>query len=213
MVSDQTLASLVSIYITTDHSERVVMVAVGLAESGGNERAHNSNASTRDDSYGLFQINMYGDLGPRRRQQYGLRSNAELYDPNRNVDIAGKIYRSQGKSAWGTYTSGAYRQYTDRATAAVGAVTGSGGLGSIVEAATEAPGEVLGALNPLDDMYRAVAGALSWVGAAAGWIGDPHNWVRVLQVGGGIVLALVAVNIFMKPAIDQVASPIINAVR
>jgi hypothetical protein len=47
----------------------------------------NPDASTGDLSYGLFQINMLGDLGPARRKKFGLSSNDILYDPLKNAMI------------------------------------------------------------------------------------------------------------------------------
>lgn len=55
--------------------------AIGMRESRGDPRAHNDNPRTRDDSYGLFQINMRGRLGPARMRQFGISSYAELLDP------------------------------------------------------------------------------------------------------------------------------------
>ena len=52
---------------------RPVMAAIGLAESVGNPRAHNPNASTGDNSYGLMQINMLGAMGPERRAAFGIQ--------------------------------------------------------------------------------------------------------------------------------------------
>lgn len=40
-------------------------VAVAMAESSGDPRAHND--TYQDNSYGLWQINMLGDPGPARR--------------------------------------------------------------------------------------------------------------------------------------------------
>lgn len=86
--------------------------AVALAESGGRATAYNPNRSTGDDSYGLFQINMLGDLGPVRRRQYGLSSNEDLYDPLTNAKVA---YRMSGGGRnwqpWSAFKSGAYRKY------------------------------------------------------------------------------------------------------
>lgn len=86
--------------------------AIVLAESGGRATAHNPNASTGDNSYGLFQINMLGAMGPERRRQFGLRSNEELFDPVKNARIAFQMSRG-GKdwSPWSTYKSGAYKQF------------------------------------------------------------------------------------------------------
>ena len=86
--------------------------AIAMAESGGSAKAHNGNANTGDNSYGLFQINMLGAMGPERRRQYGLSSNDDLYDPLVNAKVAYKM--SKGGTSWGpwsTYGSGAYKQY------------------------------------------------------------------------------------------------------
>jgi phage protein D len=82
-----------------------------MAESGGNSRALNNNPATGDLSYGLWQINMIGQLGPDRRRQFGLSSNDALYDPATNARVARSIYQSQGIRAWGAYTNGSYRQF------------------------------------------------------------------------------------------------------
>ena len=52
--------------------------AVAKAESNGRPFAFNGNAKTGDSSYGLFQINMIGDLGPDRRDKFDLDANVEL---------------------------------------------------------------------------------------------------------------------------------------
>src|SRR5688500_18676553 len=59
--------------------------AVVKGESGGNPRAFNGDTSTGDMSYGLAQINMIGDMGKQRQQQWGLQSPDDLYDPATNI--------------------------------------------------------------------------------------------------------------------------------
>lgn len=86
--------------------------AIAMAESGGSAKAYNGNANTGDKSYGLFQINMLGAMGPERLRQYGLASNDSLFDPLTNAKVAYKM--SHGGTSWGpwsTYGSGAYKQY------------------------------------------------------------------------------------------------------
>lgn len=72
-----------------------------MKESMGKPFAHNKNSRTGDNSYGLFQINMIGSLGPARLKQFGLKSNNELFDPYTNAKIA-YIMSNGGKdwSAW-----------------------------------------------------------------------------------------------------------------
>ena len=91
------------------------MVAIALAESGGKSKAHNPDASTGDNSYGLWQINMLGNLGPARRKQFGISSNEELWDPVTNAKAALMILNSQGLGAWSVYKSGAYKNHLSAA--------------------------------------------------------------------------------------------------
>ena len=112
-----------------------LMAAISFAESGGNPRAHNTNASTGDNSYGLMQINMLGAMGPERRAAFGIQSNEQLFDPLTNMKAAKKIFDSQGLGAWSVYRSGAYKQFlpgsytpaTDAASAASQPSTTSSG--------------------------------------------------------------------------------------
>lgn len=98
-------------------------VAVALAESGGNPRAH--NAVPPDNSYGLWQINMLGSMGPARRKQFGLQSNEDLYDPATNARAMAAISNG-GKNwtPWTTYTRGSYLAFLPQARAAAGNTTG-----------------------------------------------------------------------------------------
>lgn len=78
--------------------------AVGMKESGGNPSAFNGNASTGDKSYGLFQINMIGSLGPARLRQYGLSSADELFDPVVNCRVMMRL--SNNGTNWGPWGIG-----------------------------------------------------------------------------------------------------------
>lgn len=86
-----------------------IMEAIAMAESSGNSSAHNKVPP--DNSYGLWQINMIGALGPERRAQLGLSRNEQLFDPATNARAAKVIFDSQGLGAWSVYRSGAYRQF------------------------------------------------------------------------------------------------------
>jgi len=72
--------------------------AVAMKESTGRPMAHNQNSNTGDNSYGLFQINMIGKLGPARLGYYGLSNNEELFDPLTNARIA--YIMSEGGKNW-----------------------------------------------------------------------------------------------------------------
>lgn len=96
-------------------SELATGVKVALAESGGDTMSHNTNAGTGDNSYGLFQINMLGDMGPDRRKKFGIKDNKELFDPMVNTRAALIIWRESGWNAWSTYKTGKYKGGLDKA--------------------------------------------------------------------------------------------------
>lgn len=100
--------------------EAVILTAIAKYESGYFAGAY--NGENRDRSYGLWQINMLGDMGPERRQALGLSSNEQLFDPATNARAALMILRRQGWKAWSVYTSGAYKGGLAEARAAASAV-------------------------------------------------------------------------------------------
>ena len=55
-----------------------------------------------DDSYGLFQINMLGQMGQERLQQFGISAREQLYDPQINVRAAHMVWEQNGNSFAGT---------------------------------------------------------------------------------------------------------------
>lgn len=78
--------------------------AIVMRESTARPTAHNGNANTGDNSYGLFQINMIGGLGEDRREKFDLKHNAELFNPIKNAQIA--YHMSDGGADWGAWAIG-----------------------------------------------------------------------------------------------------------
>jgi len=95
--------------------EAIEMAAIGMAESTGNSGVRNTNPDTGDDSFGLWQINMIGNLGPDRLRRYGLRSADDLKDPETNARVMAAMLRTDGKTAWGAYKDKRYLQYMSEA--------------------------------------------------------------------------------------------------
>jgi len=79
----------------------VVAWAVAKKESNGRPLAFNGNHKTGDSSYGMFQINMIDTLGPDRRTKFDLNSNAELFNPVKNAEIA--YYMTSGGDDWSSW--------------------------------------------------------------------------------------------------------------
>lgn len=81
--------------------EATTLTAVAIAESGGNPGAVNpTDNNGAQTSWGLFQISDGTHNEPRGWN-----------DPEVNTKMAIQKLRSQGLKAWGTYNTGAYRQY------------------------------------------------------------------------------------------------------
>lgn len=75
--------------------------ATAMKESMGTPTSYNGNRKTGDNSYGLFQINMLGFLGPERRDKFDLDSNKDLFDPVTNAEIA--YHMSDGGKDWSAW--------------------------------------------------------------------------------------------------------------
>jgi len=86
---------LVAKYFEADQIDNALKIM--NAESGGNPKAHNLNHQTRDNSYGLFQINLYGGLAKSRPQGW------QLLDPEFNVKYAAELQGKQSWKIWSTH--------------------------------------------------------------------------------------------------------------
>ena len=75
--------------------------AVARVESNGRPMALNDNIKTGDKSYGIFQINMLGELGINRKEKFELVSNKELFDPVTNAEIT--YYMTKGGKDWSSW--------------------------------------------------------------------------------------------------------------
>tara|TARA_R110002049_G_scaffold104221_3_gene250649 strand:- start:222 stop:1118 length:897 start_codon:yes stop_codon:yes gene_type:complete len=92
-----------------DPKDAPLVARIAMGESSGNPTAFNGVG--RDQSYGLMQINMLGEMGPERRAQFGISSNEQLNDPLTNMKAAHAIYKQQGWGAWGAFTNGSYAKF------------------------------------------------------------------------------------------------------
>jgi hypothetical protein len=85
--------------------------AIAKAESNGRPLAFNGNVKTGDNSYGVFQINMLGELGSDRRDKFELDSNAELLNPVVNAQIA--LHMTKGGKDWSSWSSVNGKRYQE----------------------------------------------------------------------------------------------------
>ena len=75
--------------------------SIAKRESNGRPLAYNGDRNTGDHSYGIFQINMIGNLGPDRLEKFNLKSNKELFDPVTNAEIT--YYMTNGGADWSSW--------------------------------------------------------------------------------------------------------------
>ena len=75
--------------------------AIAMRESHGRPMAYNGNRKTGDSSYGIFQINMLGQLGIDRKEKFNLKSNILLFDPTINAEIT--YYMTDGGTDWSAW--------------------------------------------------------------------------------------------------------------
>jgi hypothetical protein len=99
-LTDIELKKLLSL-VGFEGNDLVVAWAIAKKESNGRPLAFNGNHKTGDSSYGMFQINMIDNLGPDRRDKFDLDSNAELFNPVKNAEIA--YYMSRGGEDWSSW--------------------------------------------------------------------------------------------------------------
>jgi hypothetical protein len=146
-----------------DREEAVIATAIALAESAGNPRAHNDKPP--DDSFGLWQINMLGELGPDRRQKLGLSRNEELFDPSTNARAARLVFlEAQSRfTPWSTFTKPPeherYKDHLDVARQAATQLTASQATSGVEPEADLTIEELLDALES-DRGQRALQAAV-----------------------------------------------------
>jgi len=75
--------------------------AIAKRESNGRPMAYNGNRKTGDSSYGIFQINMLGNLGIDRKEKFDLKSNVLLFDPVINAEIT--YHMTNGGKNWSAW--------------------------------------------------------------------------------------------------------------
>lgn len=89
-----------------------VLLAIAYPESNWNPKAE-ANTS-REDSVGIFQINMKAHGSKLEKATGSSDSNVWrtwLQNPINNASMAAQVYKSSGLGAWSTYQNGSYLNY------------------------------------------------------------------------------------------------------
>lgn len=180
-------------------------IAVAMAESGGNPKAHNTNAGTGDNSYGLWQINMLGSMGPARRKQFGIATNEQLFDPATNAKAM--MILSNGTknwAPWSAFKNGSYLRFMPAANSDAAALVKEASanspnplaflfnLGAIGEAGKQA----LASVNPLTGIQGSIANAMN------GFI------QTIFKVGFGFATVVVAISLIIVALVILMRAPL-----
>lgn len=163
-------------------SEIGTMVAIALAESGGDTSALGDQAlETREwgPSVGLWQIrslNAEKGKGTERDETANL-------DPQTNAVHAKSIRDSQGLNAWSTYTSNAYALFLARGNAAAAnAGSGTGGV----------PVQTVGLTSDIKGVANFFVALM-----------DPKTWYRIALILAGLILVFIGVVLLFRKQIEK----------
>ena len=161
-----------------------LMAAIAMAESGGDSTQKNTtdNGGTQT-SWGLWQISdgTHNEPVPN------------ILDPAVNAKAAVDKFQSQGLSAWGTYTSGAYKKFFNGSIPPEAAQGGKGGGGG--DSSQQSQGG-LGLITwPADILNFFITGNTVLTGLL--WIEQPSSWLRIGAFLAGVVLLLFAIRAFI----------------
>lgn len=165
-------------------------VAIARAESQFDTQA--TNFKGFDHSYGLWQVNMHNELGPERRQKYGLTSNEQLFDPRTNARVAYALWKERGGfTDWSTYNDRRYTLYLNGAVFAIKQIE-QGKKG------TEIPSYDTQDIPPGQDSFGSKSvtdtlNPLSGITDAVKFFTNKENWFRAAAVLGGAILIVLAI--------------------
>lgn len=191
---------LMQLWVNNGGSRASAAMAAQVAslESGGNPQAHNK--TFREDSRGLWQINVKSNAHP----EYAA---SNLYDPNVNAKAAIRISRNgQSWSQWSTANAAraalAARgkvDVPDRSRpggesgggggflSGVGGIFGGAGsaLGDIWNWGNRPASEIFNLPNPLEPLADLVKLFI--------WLFSPINWLRMIEFVMGVALLLLGI--------------------
>lgn len=182
-------------------------LAIAIAEHGGgtiNPAAVNRNTNGSTDT-GIWQIN---SVHERNHPDWTV---AALKDPKTNAEAMAAISgNGTNWQPWSTYRDGKYKAYMERAQKARDQTSGSGGLGTAIDAI----GDI--ATSPFEAVKAVASAVVGFAQTLAGffaWVTDPDTWRRVALVALGGAVAVVGVAVLARGTeIGQTAEDIARKV-
>ena len=169
------------------------LVAVALAESGGNPSAVNRNTNGSID-VGLMQINSI----------HGYKE-AEMKIPSRNMAAAWSI-SGEGRNwkPWVAFNTGAYLLHIPAAKAGVASLVGKGySFGTDLNITNE-PNPDNFQDNPLvpdsvEELGRNIQNIAEFPARVLAWISNRDNIFRLIKAGMGVSLVIVGLAVVARP--------------
>lgn len=188
----------------------IIMVAIGLGESGGNDTALGDvelQDSTWGPSVGLYQIRTEkGATGSGSDRDISALMGDESRQAKAALDISN---RGTDFTPWTVFTTGKYQQYLGQAQAAADSATTSGFV-----TVGDGVGDLLGGIipNPIGPDVSAVEGAL---GSALGSLVPSFRDGAIMLAFAGLGIALVGLGLMraVAPTVGRGVKSVAGAVK
>jgi hypothetical protein len=183
-----------------------LMAAIAEAESSGNPNSTNptDNGGTQT-SWGLWQISLGNHDAP----------SPNWNDPVVNAQLAIGKLNGQGLTAWGTYTSGAYKTYLNGATTpdAAGIAGGSAATAAYLTSASQTASQCLWSIPSLESAL--ISGVTLGLVGGQGYCVFSRSEARALMgavfMGAGGLILGVGANAFMGLMALKAAGSVVSA--
>ncbi len=177
-----------------------IAIAIAKLESGFDP---NAKADDSDDlSYGLWQINMKGALGPERRAKFGLSNNEQLFDPATNARVMASLSnKGENWSAWSTWST--VRAQGLMAVYLPTAIAVASGTAGAIDAAQ-------GAVDAAQGASDGVAAIGTATKATYNWVSDRNNWFRVMKVVAGAALLVGGLYLATRPIVGEQVEKVVQ---
>jgi hypothetical protein len=196
-------------------ADSVFMTQLAYEESGFIANCH--GIGPKDDSYGLWQINMLGPLGPANRAQFALARDDQLFDPETNAKVARAfVVRNMGGGTGSSQAMSPHSLYIDfgpwlgSIPKAIHAIaSGVSQVDPSTGGANAAPGLGSGGLVPsqvggaISSVIGGATSVLDVLKAFFGVITNPTWWKRIGIAALGFAIIMGAVIFYNKDTIAE----------
>lgn len=191
MPTTHTAAEVHALAVSVGFTEKEAntMTVIVSCESNGGEPGGNATIVSKPNRNGTRDVGL-AQINTSHIQKYPHWTVPWLQNPRNNLSAA--------KILWDDAAPNNTQPWVSSMDCWLPKVSSNALLGTVSD-----PLGALGSVpNPVDVLRQFVplADAALKLGA---WVGNPANWIRILQVGGGLALGIIAVSIVAKPLVDE----------